>query len=142
MLEKKTFTLPKKERLCSKTLIDRLFSDRSLVKKSWPIKVVYHVGERKDEQDTQVEILVSVSKRHFKRAVKRNLVKRQLREAYRHHKDIILDALVEMPKAKLTLAFLWMEDKIYDTSFVEGKMVEVMKKVAQSVAPKSKESES
>ena len=142
MLKKKTFTLPKKERLCSKTLIDRLFSDQSLVKKNWPIKVVYHVDKRKDEQDAQVEMLVSVSKRHFKRAVKRNLVKRQVREAYRHHKAILVDALSESPETKLTIAFLWMEDKIHETSFVEEKMVVVMKKVAQALDGDLKESES
>ena len=34
-------------------------------------------------------IVVSVPKRLFKRAVKRNLLKRRIREAYRHQKDLI-----------------------------------------------------
>ena len=33
-------------------------------------------------------ILVSVPKKHFKRAVKRNLLKRRIREAYRTQKDL------------------------------------------------------
>lgn len=33
-------------------------------------------------------IMVSVPKRHFKRAVKRNLLKRRMREAYRQHKEL------------------------------------------------------
>ena len=87
MLEQKTYTLPKRERLCAKTLIDQLFMGHSSVKKEWPVKVVYQVVKRKDAQDVPVEMLVSVSKRHFKRAVKRNHVKRQLRESYRLHKS-------------------------------------------------------
>ena len=34
-------------------------------------------------------IVVSVPKRLFKRAVKRNLLKRRIREAYRHQKDLV-----------------------------------------------------
>ena len=33
-------------------------------------------------------IMVSVPKKHFKRAVKRNLLKRRMREAYRTQKDL------------------------------------------------------
>lgn len=34
-------------------------------------------------------IMVSVPKRHFKRAVRRNLLKRRMREAYRLQKDLL-----------------------------------------------------
>lgn len=142
MLEKKTFTLPKKERLCRKTLIDDLFAGHSLVKKCWPIKVVYHVGKRKDVQDAQVEMMVSVSKRHFKRAVKRNRVKRQLRESYRLHKAVLTEALAQAPTEKLTLAFIWMEDKLYPTPYVEEKMTELLGKVAQDMPHVLKKQES
>ena len=37
-------------------------------------------------------IMVSVPKKMFKRAVKRNRVKRLIREAYRHQKDIVKDS--------------------------------------------------
>lgn len=36
-------------------------------------------------------IMVSVPKKMFKRAVKRNLMKRRIREAYRHQKDLLKD---------------------------------------------------
>ena len=106
MLEQKTYTLPKRERLCAKTLIDQLFMGHSSVKKEWPVKVVYQVVKRKDAQDVPVEMLVSVSKRHFKRAVKRNHVKRQLRESYRLHKSVLFDALACHADAKLAIISL------------------------------------
>ena len=37
-----------------------------------------------------VRVMMSVSKRHFKRAVMRNAVKRQLCEAYRLQKELLL----------------------------------------------------
>ncbi len=36
-------------------------------------------------------IMVSVPKKMFKRAVKRNLIKRRIREAYRHQKTLLKD---------------------------------------------------
>ena len=46
----------------------------------FPIRVVYMPVE---QGEAPASILISVSKRRFKRAVKRNRVKRQIREAYR-----------------------------------------------------------
>ena len=108
MSEQKTFTLPKQERLCSRTLIEQLFLGHSQHKKEWPVRVVYQVVKRKDEDDAQAEVLMSVSKRYFKRAVKRNLVKRQLRESYRLHKSILTDVLALHPDTKILIAFIWL----------------------------------
>ena len=50
----------------------------------FPIRVVYMPVE---QGEAPASILISVSKRRFKRAVKRNRVKRQIREAYRKNKS-------------------------------------------------------
>lgn len=136
MSEQKTFTLPKKERLCSKTLIDQLFLGHSNNKKEWPVRVVYQVVKRKDERDSQLEVLTSVSKRYFKRAVKRNLVKRQLREGIRHHKTILTDALTEHPDAKVIIAFIWLSGHIHPTSEVETAVEKALAKVAANLEVK------
>lgn len=119
MSEQKTFTLPKQERLCSRTLIEQLFLGHSQHKKEWPVRVVYQVVKRKDEDDAQTEVLMSVSKRYFKRAVKRNLVKRQLRESYRLHKAILTDVLALHPDTKILIAFIWLSGQTYDSVKVE-----------------------
>ena len=80
-------TFNKRERIVSRTLIEKLFSKGSSQSTSaFPLRVVYMQEERKEGEEP-VQILISVSKRHFKRAVKRNRVKRQIRECYRHHKQ-------------------------------------------------------
>ena len=56
----------------------------------FPIRVVYMPVEQGEVPAT---ILISVSKRRFKRAVKRNRVKRQIREVYRKNKQPLLDGL-------------------------------------------------
>lgn len=58
----------------------------------FPLRVIWLPVE---ELDVQASILISVSKRRFKRAVKRNRIKRQIREAYRLNKQILLAPLTE-----------------------------------------------
>lgn len=136
MSVQKTFTLPKKERLCSKTLIDQLFLGHSSNKKEWPIRVVYQVVKRKDEHDAQWEILTSVSKRYFKRAVKRNLVKRQLREGFRLHKSILIDALSAHPETKIVIAFIWLSGHVRPTVEVEAAVSKALRKIVGSLEVK------
>lgn len=133
MSEQKTFTLPKQERLCSRTLIEQLFWGHSQHKKEWPVRVVYQVVKRKDEDDAQTEVLMSVSKRYFKRAVKRNLVKRQLRESYRLHKAILTDVLALHPDTKILIAFIWLSGQTYDSVKVEKAVKAALEKIVDSL---------
>lgn len=133
MSEQKTFTLPKQERLCSRTLIEQLFLGHSQHQKEWPVRVVYQVVKRKDEDDAQTEVLMSVSKRYFKRAVKRNLVKRQLRESYRLHKAILTDVLALHPDTKILIAFIWLSGQTYDSAKVEKAVKAVLEKIVDSL---------
>lgn len=133
MSEQKTFTLPKQERLCSRTLIEQLFLGHSQYKKEWPVRVVYQVVKRKDEDDAQTEVLMSVSKRYFKRAVKRNLVKRQLRESYRLHKAILTDVLALHPDTKILIAFIWLSGQTYDSAKVEKAVKAALEKIVDSL---------
>ena len=133
MSEQKTFTLPKQERLCSRTLIEQLFLGHSQHKKEWPVRVVYQVVKRKDEDDAQTEVLMSVSKRYFKRAVKRNLVKRQLRESYRLHKSILTDVLALHPNTKILIAFIWLSGQTNDSAKVEKAVKAALEKIVDSL---------
>lgn len=139
MQDNRCHTLTKRERLCSRTLIDKLFLDHSFHKKKWPIRVVYQIVGRKTADEAQVEVLMSVSKRSFKRAVKRNLVKRQMREAYRKNKERVLAPLAQYAGSKLLLAFLWQDDKIHPSMQVEEAVKELLQKVETHLAEIVKE---
>lgn len=83
----KKFTLPKAERLCSKKQIDKLFEKGSEANNSlfsYPFRVVY--TKQAAQVDEFPQIVISVSKRNFKKAVHRNTLKRRIKEAYRLNK--------------------------------------------------------
>ena len=122
-------TLRKNERIASRRLIDQLFagsSSHSLA--AFPVRVVYIIKERAREE-SPVQVLVSVSKRHFRHAVDRNRAKRQLREAWRRHKATLASAL---PADKcLALAFLWLSDSPQPSAVVERRVCGLVQRIAK-----------
>lgn len=76
-------TLSKEERIYSRNDIQSLLKTGK-----WEtftcLKICYKVHENSEDDG---RMMVSVPKRSFKRAVKRNLLKRRIREAYRLNKD-------------------------------------------------------
>lgn len=77
-------TLPKKERLCGKTSISKLLAKG---KHGSVSGIRYQCLYGTDSGVNR--ILVSVSKKFFKRAVKRNLLKRRIRESWRRQKHLL-----------------------------------------------------
>ncbi len=83
-----TLSYPKKEKLKSKKRIEQLFLEGKNVT-SFPLKLIYLETALPDP--IKIQAGVAVSKKRFKSAVKRNRVKRLLREAYRLNKTIVTD---------------------------------------------------
>ena len=81
---KRKYTFPKEEHLCRKKLIEELFSKQSSSFGVYPLRIVWIKAAAPTTAPPQV--LISVSKRTFKRAVDRNRLKRLIREAYRLNK--------------------------------------------------------
>ena len=87
-------SFPKKERLCGKINISRLLAEGK--HGSTPgLRFLY----LRDTGNDFARLMISVPKRSFKRAVKRNLLKRRIRESWRRQKSQIktedgLDILV------------------------------------------------
>ncbi len=101
----------------------------------FPLRVVYlPVGEL----DAPVSILVSVSKRHFKRAVKRNRMKRRIREAYRVNKQELLNVLAQK-QIRLAVAFIYLSDDLVAFSVIEERMKTALARIAEKILTIEKE---
>jgi len=120
------FTFTKEERLCSKILIDKLFTEGKSVY-SPPFRFVFmSVEYLKGEFPAQV--VFSVPKRNFKHAVKRNLIRRRMREAYRLNKSDFYDALTHSEK-KLAIMIIYIEKDIANFVDIEKGILKGMGKV-------------
>jgi ribonuclease P protein component len=125
------YNFKKEERLCNKKLIDGLFHNGSSFL-CYPFKASWMFID--EPQQFPVQVLFAVSKKRFKRAVDRNLVKRRMREAYRLHKQQHLyDILISSDKKiVLSLGYIGKEIESYD--FIEKKMLKLFTQLCAEIA--------
>ncbi|MBQ2339933.1 MAG: ribonuclease P protein component [Bacteroidaceae bacterium] len=115
---RETFT--KAERICSKLLIDKLFTGGNASMAAFPLRAVYMFIDAEDEKlslKSPISVLISVPKRKLHLAVDRNRLKRQVREAYRRNKQSLY-ALMEEKKLHLAIAFICISDQPAETEQV------------------------
>ena len=123
------FTLSKEERICSKKLINELFTGNGRSMTAFPLRVVFMKRTIVDEQP-RAAMLVSVPERYFKHAVDRNRVKRQVRDAFRRNKSIITQNLTDDHDA-VAMAFVWLTDEKFPSSEVENRMVRLLTRISE-----------
>lgn len=113
----------KEERLCNIKLIEKLFSDGSsfLV---YPFRIIWLPEELSSK--FPVQVLISVPKRKFKRAVDRNLIKRRIREVYRLQKSEDIYPFLNEHSAKILLGINFIGNEIPDYTFLEKKFKAAM----------------
>ena len=117
----KRFTFRKTERLSRKKDIKELFEKGSSFF-LYPFKVLY-LSSTEDEVDNR--ILISVPKKLVKSAVKRNLLKRRIRESYRLNKHII----AEGTSSKYFIAYIYVARDVLDYKEVETKLKKVLQRL-------------
>lgn len=117
------FTFQKSERLTQKKIIDSLFEkDSQIVSQRffYPFRVLYRSIEANSETP---QILISVPKRKFKKAVDRNLIKRRTREAYRLTKPLF-QGLVHH-KLPDIIGFIYIGTDIESFELIQKKMHQI-----------------
>ena len=120
-------TFRKQERIVSTRLIEMLFGKgNSQSLSAYPLRAVFLQTARRPSC-APVQILISVPKKRFKHAVDRNRVKRQVREAYRHHKQLLEGTVAE--DRQLLIAFIWLSDRHCQTNEVEKRVVGILERI-------------
>lgn len=125
-------TFEKSERLCSTKIISGLFENGNvfytpLFKVVWiisPINLAY-----------PAQIAFSVSKRGFRLAVTRNLIKRRMREAYRKNKYLLYEYLASENKMIVFTAIL-RGNKVPDFPAIEKSTIEMLKRLIERIREK------
>jgi ribonuclease P protein component len=126
----KTYTFTKEERLCNKKLIDELFHKGSSFL-CYPFKVSWLIVD--DPQPFPAQVLFSVSKKRYKRAVDRNLIKRRIRESYRLHKQQYLYSLLADPAKKIVFSIGYIGKEITPYDFIEKKMLKLLTQLIEQI---------
>jgi len=107
------YTFRKEEKLCSQKIIGDIFLSGT----SFPAQVVF-----------------SVPKRLFKRAHDRNLLKRQLREVYRHQKQELYLSL-ELNNRKVAVMIVYIAKEKLEFGQIESAMTKVISKLQKKLEP-------
>ena len=114
------YTFRKEERLSKDKLIQELF-DKGSSFYLFPFKVFFMPNPEPGTSFHQV--VISVSKRNFKRAVDRNLIKRRIREAYRLNKELL------PVQNKLLIAYIYSVKDILPSIQIQERLVKTFKRL-------------
>jgi ribonuclease P protein component len=126
-------TFDKSERLCSRKTIEKLFENGNIFYNSL-FKVVWDKNQKSFPGPAQVAF--SVSKRGFRLAVTRNLIKRRLREAYRKNKKTLYDHLISQ-NIQIVLVVILKGNLVPDYNTIEKSVREMMNKLIILTSSKS-----
>tara|TARA_B110000014_G_scaffold98447_1_gene67668 strand:- start:1378 stop:1755 length:378 start_codon:yes stop_codon:yes gene_type:complete len=119
--QKDRFSFSKKERISEKKIIDTLFNNGKKFNNN-PFDIRFINQEFKDDSFSRV--LITVSSSRIKSAVKRNLLKRRIKESYRKNKNIISNK-------SLMIAFVYVSDEILMYSDINDSVIKILKKLSK-----------
>ena len=118
-------TFDKSERLCSTKIISGLFESGNIFYTSL-FKVVWRSSPV--QLPVPAQVAFSVSKKGFRLAVTRNLIKRRLREAYRKNKNILYEFLLSENK-QIVFVVIIRRNSVPDYQTIEKSIQQMLNRI-------------
>lgn len=131
-IPKQPFTFSKKERLCSRKAIEKIFVSGKAINEN-PFRLLWI--ESPNEENVYLKIAISVPKKNFKKAVDRNKIKRQIREIYRLNKNRFLSPLQNSEK-KYAAIIIYTGREFPDRKEMEAKIFVTLQRFAKEICKK------
>lgn len=113
-------TFSKEERITHKGDIEKLFTSGKKLN-LFPFDIRYYSGN----MGSLNKVLISVSKKNIKSAVKRNLLKRRIRESYRLNKK-------QLSNSGYSIAIIYVDNKILKFKQIDDFIKKVLKNISKN----------
>lgn len=131
------YTLSKEERLHLKRDVDALFaSGHAFI--AYPLRVIVNTTPIGEGEEPSCTILAVAAKKYFRRANKRNRVKRLIRESYRLRKHRLLD-LAKAQGLHIHLGLLSVAKELPTQADVNRGMDKALSRIWEELTPKAEE---
>lgn len=123
------YTFGKNEKLCSQKIIDQIYQESQEVK-SYPVIIKFI--ETNEVSTGTVQVGIAVPKKKIKSAVKRNLIKRRIREAYRLN-NLSFKKHIHDNKKSIAMFIIYTGDEKISYLQISQKMNQLLMKLKQQL---------
>lgn len=119
------YKLSKKEKLRSRTSVDRLFDEgKSLM--AFPLRAVYRLRQ---PGDAPAQFLITIPKKRIRKAVMRVTLRRRTREAYRlNRRQLLLEPLADL-ECGVDMAFIYLDNMPAPYSVISEKVTNLLTRI-------------